>query len=195
MLKKLQDAKRGFTLIELLVVIAIIGILSGIVVTSLGGQRARARDARRVSEIQSAALALQVYYDAKNHYPADLDELVPNYLAKNLRDPSTSAKYLYDAYTDEVWVGGTNGVAAGTAPLARACVTVNTSDTPQCKGFHIAANLETNDTNLMAGADNVDMTTSPGTATTITAAGGDNKGRTCANTVNAEKACFDIKNH
>lgn len=46
--------KKGFTLIELLVVIAIIGILSGIVLTSLNSARLRSKDGRVISNLRQA---------------------------------------------------------------------------------------------------------------------------------------------
>jgi len=58
----------GFTLIELLVVIAIIGILSSMVLVSLGGARAKARNARRESDIRQIVLAVELDYSDDEKY-------------------------------------------------------------------------------------------------------------------------------
>ena len=52
--------QKGFTLIELLVVIAIIGILSAVVLTSLGSARAKARDTSKVSDVRQVSLAYEL---------------------------------------------------------------------------------------------------------------------------------------
>ena len=61
--------KKGFTLIELLVVVAIIGILSTVVLASLGRARASARDAKRKAEIQQIKTQLELYFNDNGTYP------------------------------------------------------------------------------------------------------------------------------
>ncbi|MCK4454106.1 type II secretion system protein [Candidatus Parcubacteria bacterium] len=61
----------GFTLIELLVVIAVIGLLSSIVLVSLSGAKARARDAIRKSDMSQIRKALEVYWSIYEHYPPE----------------------------------------------------------------------------------------------------------------------------
>jgi len=67
--KQFIKNKSGFTLIELLVVIAIIGLLSSIVLTSLNSARAKARDAKRQSELKQLQLTLELFYDSNGSYP------------------------------------------------------------------------------------------------------------------------------
>jgi type II secretion system protein G len=62
--------KKGFTLIELLVVIAIIGLLSSVVLASLNSARAKARDAKRASDVHQIKLAMEYYYDTNGYYPS-----------------------------------------------------------------------------------------------------------------------------
>ncbi len=67
----MKTNQKGFTLIELLVVIAIIGLLSTLSIVALNSARARARDARRVSDVKQIQTALEMYYNSENSYPAN----------------------------------------------------------------------------------------------------------------------------
>jgi len=60
---------KGFTLLELLIVIAIIGIISTVSLVNLENARAKARDARRLSDIDQIQRALEIYYTNNAFYP------------------------------------------------------------------------------------------------------------------------------
>jgi len=72
-LKFLQSKNLGgFTLIELLVVIAIIGILTTVTVVTLTSARRRARDTKRVADIQQMRSALLLYANTRAAFPEAL---------------------------------------------------------------------------------------------------------------------------
>ena len=60
---------RGFTLIELLVVISIIGLLASIILVSVSSARQKARDAKRVGDLNQTAKALENFYNDAAAYP------------------------------------------------------------------------------------------------------------------------------
>ncbi len=97
---------KGFTLIELLVVIAIIGILSSVVLASLGTAREKARDTTRVSDMKALQLALNLYYDTAQSFPAssganDLPTaLAPTYIPQLPTTTPPAVAYQYLGLTD-----------------------------------------------------------------------------------------------
>jgi len=71
-----RRAAPGFTLVELLVVIAIIAALATYAVISLVDVRRQARDLKRVEDMRSLWLALELYNDDHHGYPLALDPVV-----------------------------------------------------------------------------------------------------------------------
>ena len=63
----------AFTLIELLVVVSIIGLLSSITLVSLKKALAKARDVRRLQEVNQITKALEIYHSTYGHYPYNTD--------------------------------------------------------------------------------------------------------------------------
>ena len=67
--------KKGFTLIELLVVIAIIGLISTLAVVSLNKAKAKARDAKRMSDLKVIIDAFTKYNINNNTFPSESGEI------------------------------------------------------------------------------------------------------------------------
>jgi prepilin-type N-terminal cleavage/methylation domain len=82
--------KKGFTLIELLVVVAIIGLLSTLSIVALNVARAKARDAKRVSDVKQIQTALEVYLSEKGTYPTSTAALSPTFIAQVPLQPTPS---------------------------------------------------------------------------------------------------------
>ena len=66
---------RGFTLIELLIVVVIIGLLATIAIPMFDGVRQRAYNSAVVSDLHSAALAIEEYFSENLSLPQE-DELM-----------------------------------------------------------------------------------------------------------------------
>lgn len=63
-----KNSSKGFTLVELLVVIAIIGVLATLILLQLGAARQKARDAKRVADINQVRSALELFFDDNGRY-------------------------------------------------------------------------------------------------------------------------------
>ncbi len=132
--------QRGFTLIELLVVIAIIGILASVILASLDSARAKARDAQRLSAVDSIRTALELYANDHNgSFPSNgrtwwgncsaygshdvtgsngyIPDLAPTYIPTLPLDPIPDSNHCYiymSNGTDYIFL--TFGTVEGTVP-------------------------------------------------------------------------------
>ena len=98
-------SSKGFTLVELLVVIAIISILATLLLLQLGVARAKARDAKRIADVNQIRSALELFFDDNGRYMNTnvMDGLSPTYLTNIPNDPlATCTAGTYDGVVSGV---------------------------------------------------------------------------------------------
>jgi len=130
--------RNGFTLIELLVVIAVIGLLSSVVLVSLGPARKKARDAKRQSDIRQISTAMEMMYsDAEKYYESTaMPTTIGTYMTSVPKDPGAGSP----AYN---WVNNcdaTTGNGCTSSGTDNCDATTATGDQEQC--FCACAMLE-----------------------------------------------------
>lgn len=99
----IKNKKNGFTLIELIVVVTIIAVLTVVGVLSYSGTSQKARDSRRMADLEKIRIALELYRQGMgSSYPANLSVLKPNYIQELPVGPKgvgDSYVYLPSGYT------------------------------------------------------------------------------------------------
>ncbi len=138
---------KGFTLIELLVVISIIGLLSTLAVVSLNNARAKARDARRVSDIKQIQTALELYYNDKDAYPTVASATLGsgNYVTLS------SGGFLSAVGANTVYMGKVP--VAPTPPTGNAYTYKSAAGTTYCISFNLESSIPSLGTGLACRAE------------------------------------------
>jgi prepilin-type N-terminal cleavage/methylation domain-containing protein len=78
-MKNKNNKKSGFTLIELIVSVTIIALLTVVAMVSYTGTNRKARDSRRMADVEKIRMALELYRQGMGStYPSTLTSLTTN---------------------------------------------------------------------------------------------------------------------
>jgi len=91
----------GYTLFELLVSISIIAVLVAVATASYSGAQKKARDARRIDDLNSIQKAAEMYYSQNGYvYPANTGDFTSSGVLQSWpSDPKTTNPYTYQPNT------------------------------------------------------------------------------------------------
>src|SRR5579871_4914713 len=81
----LRKQNKGFTIVELLIVIVVIGILALLVITTYSGIQAKARNAKRQSDIAALQTQLEAFFASNGYYPSLGDMNNPTWVSGHMK--------------------------------------------------------------------------------------------------------------
>lgn len=81
--KKKNRCNAGFSLIEVIAVTIIIGVMATMLMPAIDGAGSKARNAKLKNDLTTLDQAIATYKLEQGSVPASLDNLVPDYIAKN----------------------------------------------------------------------------------------------------------------
>lgn len=141
----------GFTLVELLVVIAIISVLATLLLLQLGVARAKARDTKRIADINQVTSAVELYFDDNGFYFANttMTSLAPSYLVRIPIDP------LATGCADNIYDGAAGGAAQ--------CYGYEWNPLANPTRYHVWAELEKYNRNALTADADINSTGWTGT--------------------------------
>lgn len=118
-----KNKEQGFTIVELLIVIVVIGILAAIVITTYSGIQAKARNAKRETDIQSLQTQIEAFYSQNQYYPSLTDMNSSAWRATNMKSLDASAMQ------DPSWSSSNTACTVSGAP------TLLTTSQSGCYGY------------------------------------------------------------
>ncbi|HEY9584158.1 MAG TPA: hypothetical protein VJI33_01055 [Candidatus Paceibacterota bacterium] len=114
-----MKTKLKIKLLEVLIAVFIIGIVGAVVAFLLNIIKIQSADAKRISDINQIAKALELHYDKNAYYPDRLDDLVSAGFLSAVPIPPPGGEQIFYAYV----------------PLGENSI---------CTGYHLGASMETN---------------------------------------------------
>lgn len=87
----LKKNNKGFTIVELLIVIVVIGILALLVITTYSGIQAKARNAKRQTDLASLQTHLEAFYNDNGYYPTLAEMNDQTWVGTNMKGTDAQA--------------------------------------------------------------------------------------------------------
>jgi len=138
----LKKRNQGFTIVELLIVIVVIGILALLVITTYSGIQAKARNAKRQSDIKSVQTQLEAFFSQNGYYPSLTDMNSSSWLGTNMKSLDQEALIDPSSPTNSKTLAGSPTQKQYSYAVTNSSGTSCESDDTTCAQYTLTAEYE-----------------------------------------------------